>query len=77
MQQEGVQPNSFTFMAVLNVCASVVAIKEGRYVHEQIIQSGWDSDVLLGSSSMDIYATCVGACRMLGNCFTRCHLEMW
>jgi hypothetical protein len=26
---------------------------------------------------VDIYATCVGAWRMLGDCLRRCHLEMW
>jgi hypothetical protein len=37
MQAEGVQPNSFTFVGVLNACASLVALEEGRSVHEQII----------------------------------------
>ncbi len=77
MHQEGVQANTITFMAVLNMCASIVAIKEGRYVHEQIIQSRWDSYVFLGRSSVDMYATCVGAQRMLGDCLRRCHLEWW
>jgi len=49
-------------MAVLIVCG----IKEGKYVYEQIIQSGWDLDIFSGSSLMDMYATCVGALRMLG-----------
>jgi len=75
MHQEGVQANTITFMAVLNMCASIVAIKEGRYVHEQIIQSRWDSYVFSGRSSVDMYATCVGAQRMLGDCLRRCHLE--
>jgi hypothetical protein len=77
MHQEGVQANTITFMVVLNVCASIVAIKEGRYDHEQIIQSRWDSYVFLGRSSVDMYATCVRALRMLGDCLRRCHLEMW
>jgi pentatricopeptide repeat protein len=33
MQQEYVQPNSVTFVAVLNACASVVALEEGRCAH--------------------------------------------
>ncbi len=45
MQREGVEPNPFTFMGALNACASVVAFEEGRYVYEQIIQSGYESDV--------------------------------
>ncbi len=36
MQQEGVQPNSVTFVGVLNACASVLALEVGRSVHEQI-----------------------------------------
>jgi pentatricopeptide repeat protein len=43
---------------VLNACANVVALKQGRGVHEQIIQSGWESDVFLMSSLVDIYAKC-------------------
>jgi pentatricopeptide repeat protein len=58
MQQEDVQPDSVTFMGVLNACASVAALEEGRCVHEQIIESGWDSDVFVGSSLVDMYAKC-------------------
>jgi len=58
MQQEGVQPNSVTFVGVLNACASVVALEEGRCVHQQIIQSGLELDVFVGSSLVDMYAKC-------------------
>jgi len=58
MQQEGVRPDSFTFVAVLNACASTVAIEEGRSAHKQIIQAGWDSDVIVGNSLVDMYAKC-------------------
>jgi pentatricopeptide repeat domain-containing protein 1 len=58
MQQEGVWPNSVTFVAVLNACASIVALEEGRSAHEQIIQSGWDSDVKVGNCLVDLYAKC-------------------
>jgi pentatricopeptide repeat protein len=58
MQQEGVQPNSVTFVGVLNACASVVALEEGRCVHQQIIQSGLELDGFLGSSLVDMYAKC-------------------
>ncbi len=30
MQQEGVWPNSVTFVAVLNACANIVALEVGR-----------------------------------------------
>ncbi|CAM6030174.1 unnamed protein product [Sphagnum balticum] len=58
MQLEGVQPNPVTFVGVLNACASVVALEEGRNAHEQIIQSGFESDAFVGSSLVDMYAKC-------------------
>ncbi len=58
MQQEDVRSDSVTFMGVLNACASIAALEEGRCVHEQIIESGWDSDVFVGSSLVDMYAKC-------------------
>ncbi len=39
-----------TFVMVLNACASLVALE----AHEQIIQSGWDLDVFVGTSLVDI-----------------------
>jgi hypothetical protein len=58
MQQEGVQPDSVTFVGVLNACASAVALEEGRCIHQQILQSGLESDVFVGSSLVDMYAKC-------------------
>ncbi len=50
------QPNSVTFAGVLNAFATGVALEEGRSVHYQIIQSGLESDVVVGSRLVDIYA---------------------
>ncbi|CAM6051292.1 unnamed protein product [Sphagnum compactum] len=58
MQQEGMIPNRFTFIPVLNACASLQALEEGRWIHTQIIQSGCESDVYLGSSLINMYAKC-------------------
>ncbi|CAN5953551.1 unnamed protein product [Sphagnum jensenii] len=58
LQQEGVQPDSLSFVGVLKACVSMVAIEEGRCVHQQIIQSGLESDVFVGSSLVDMYAKC-------------------
>jgi pentatricopeptide repeat protein len=41
---------------VLKVCASVGALGVGMHVHEQVIQSGCESNVFVGSSLVDMYA---------------------
>ncbi len=58
LQQEGVQPGPVTFVGVPNACASVVALGNGRQVHEQTIESGCESDVFVGNSLVDMYAKC-------------------
>jgi pentatricopeptide repeat protein len=50
MQPDGGQPRSVPFVGVLNACASLAALEEGRCVHHQIIQSGFKSDVSAGST---------------------------
>jgi pentatricopeptide repeat protein len=45
-------------VAVLNACVSVVALEEGRCVHEHIINGGWDSNVFVFVILVDMYAKC-------------------
>ncbi len=59
MQEEkGVQPDSFTFAGALNACASLVALEEGRSIHQQIIHSGCELVIFVGNSLVDMYAKC-------------------
>jgi pentatricopeptide repeat protein len=58
MQQEGIPPDSLTFVQVLNARANLQAHEEGRQVHKQVSQSGWESNVCVGSSLVDMYAKC-------------------
>jgi pentatricopeptide repeat protein len=58
MRNGGVQPNFVTFVGVLKACASIVVIEESRCVHEQIIESGLDSNVIVGSSLINMYIKC-------------------
>jgi pentatricopeptide repeat protein len=58
MQHEGMNPNKFIFVHVLNAFANLQALEEGRHAHKQIIQSGCESDVFVGSSLIDMYAKC-------------------
>ncbi len=58
VQQEGVRPIFVTFVGALNACASVLALEEGRCVHQQIIQCGLESDSFVESSLVGTYAKC-------------------
>jgi hypothetical protein len=79
IQQEGVHPSSVTFVGVLNACASIVALEEGRGVHDQIIQRGCESDVFVGVTWWTCMQNVGALIRMLGVCSTRCHILeiMW
>jgi len=76
MQQERMCTNEFTFVEVIKACAGLVAPEDGRNVHEHIIQSGCQSNIFVGCSLVDMYMQNVGAWRMLGECSTRCHLQI-
>jgi pentatricopeptide repeat protein len=57
-QQEGMSPDTFTFVHVLNACASLRALGEGRRVHEQIVEGSYESNVFVGNSLVDMYPKC-------------------
>ncbi|KAJ7299040.1 hypothetical protein O6H91_Y317700 [Diphasiastrum complanatum] len=74
MQQGLVQPNSVTFVAALNACASVAALNEGKLVHAKAIRSGLDADSFVGNCLVDMYAKCGSiedACRVFNNMAAR------
>ncbi len=49
-QQEGMGSDNFTSIHVINACASLRALGEGRHVHVQIVESSCDSNVFLWNS---------------------------
>lgn len=58
MQQESIKPSSVTFSCILQACGNIGAIGQGRLIHAQIIRNGHDSDVIVGNSLVDMYASC-------------------
>jgi pentatricopeptide repeat protein len=58
-QKGNITPDKLTFVPVLNACASLRALEEGRRAHEQIMQCGCcETDLFVGNSLVDIYAKC-------------------
>ncbi|XP_057873406.1 putative pentatricopeptide repeat-containing protein At5g52630 [Cryptomeria japonica] len=58
MQQADVKPNRFTFAAILQACASLAALKQGRQVHSQIIMTGNLIDIVPNNILIDMYSKC-------------------
>ncbi|KAJ7561645.1 hypothetical protein O6H91_03G036200 [Diphasiastrum complanatum] len=58
MGKEGVQPNNVTFVALLKACTSIASLEQGKQLHSHIIKSGFESDVIVGSALVNMYAKC-------------------
>eukprot|EP01018_Ginkgo_biloba_P034643 Gb_30709 [translate_table: standard] len=58
MKQTGIQPDQFTFASVLPACANLAALKHGKSFHEDIIRSGFQFDMFVGSALVDMYFKC-------------------
>jgi pentatricopeptide repeat protein len=55
---------------------SVAGLKGGRCIHQQIIQSGLESDVSVANSLVDMYAKC-GSIEDAWRVFNKMPFEMW
>eukprot|EP01018_Ginkgo_biloba_P004466 Gb_36636 [translate_table: standard] len=58
MQRARIKPNHFTFAIVVKACASLSALEQGKQVHECIITAGYEPDVVVWNSLVDMYAKC-------------------
>ncbi|KAG9443747.1 hypothetical protein H6P81_015087 [Aristolochia fimbriata] len=54
----GVLPNRVTMVNVLAACAGAGALDMGLWVHDFIEKNGWELDVILGTSLVDMYGKC-------------------
>eukprot|EP01018_Ginkgo_biloba_P009791 Gb_07727 [translate_table: standard] len=58
MQLTRVKPNSVTFASVLPACANFAALQQGKEAHDDVIRSGFQSDIIVGNALVDMYAKC-------------------
>ncbi|XP_057820377.2 pentatricopeptide repeat-containing protein At3g12770 [Cryptomeria japonica] len=58
MQLANIRPDSFTMVSVLQTCTHVRALLEGEIMHCYVIKSGFESDVYIGNSLIDMYSKC-------------------
>ncbi|XP_057865942.2 putative pentatricopeptide repeat-containing protein At3g23330 [Cryptomeria japonica] len=58
MQLTGIKPNSSTFASILPACAKLGDLEQGTEIHQSISESGFSSDIIVGTALIDMYAKC-------------------
>ncbi|CAI0388800.1 unnamed protein product [Linum tenue] len=58
MTKNEVIPDEVTLASVISACAHLGALDLGKEIHHYVMQNGFDLDVYVGSSLIDMYAKC-------------------
>ncbi|KAJ8625615.1 hypothetical protein MRB53_034145 [Persea americana] len=58
MLDSGLKPNKFTFPFVLKACSTLMALEDGKEIHEDAKRVGLESDVFISTALVDFYAKC-------------------
>ncbi|KAJ7942859.1 Pentatricopeptide repeat-containing protein [Quillaja saponaria] len=58
MGDASLKPDSFTLSSILPIFAEYVDVAKGKEIHSYAIRHGFDTDVYIGSSLIDMYAKC-------------------
>ncbi|XP_057843541.2 putative pentatricopeptide repeat-containing protein At3g23330 [Cryptomeria japonica] len=58
MQLTPVQPDHFTFSSVIPICAHFGSLKHGLQIHGKIIRCGYQSEIFVMNTLIDMYAKC-------------------
>ncbi|KAJ7551395.1 hypothetical protein O6H91_06G013300 [Diphasiastrum complanatum] len=58
MKLQGLTPNAVTYVFMLNACASLENVEQGKQIHLDLIEAGFEKDVFVGSALVDMYAKC-------------------
>ncbi|MCO5585762.1 hypothetical protein L7F22_039698 [Adiantum nelumboides] len=55
MHKAGVEPNIITFISSIKACTSIGAIDQGEIIHMDVIEQGFDSNLVIGNALIDMY----------------------
>lgn len=58
MLEDGVEPNSCTFVTLFKACRNSMDIREGRRLHAEAHEKGFTSDIFVASSLLGMYGKC-------------------
>eukprot|EP00250_Pteridium_aquilinum_P005696 c15749_g1_i2 orf=84-812(-) len=56
MQEDGVHPNKYTILAILQPCVKMKWLEKGQILHAEIVQEELDEDCFIGSTLACLYA---------------------
>eukprot|EP01018_Ginkgo_biloba_P023373 Gb_39406 [translate_table: standard] len=79
MQLQGIKPDSFSLVSILQACAHLSALQQGKRIHGFVIKSGCESDVIVGTALIDMYAKCgsIEIARQLFNKMSKRNVVSW
>ncbi|XP_057829850.2 putative pentatricopeptide repeat-containing protein At3g23330 [Cryptomeria japonica] len=79
MKMAPIKPNPVTIASILSVCARLMALQHGKEVHCYILRNGFESNVFVGSSLVDMYAKCksVEAARKIFDMLPQRNVVSW
>ncbi|KAL3838213.1 hypothetical protein ACJIZ3_022804 [Penstemon smallii] len=55
---EGFEPNVHTYSSILSICGEIPAVEWGKQTHCRVIKPGYNSNVVVGSALVNMYAKC-------------------
>eukprot|EP01018_Ginkgo_biloba_P004838 Gb_17076 [translate_table: standard] len=58
MQKNGTKPNLTTVASGLSSCAQLATVQQGMEIHDYIIRSGFELDIIVSNALIDMYAKC-------------------
>lgn len=58
MDEEGVEPDCYTFPRVLKACAGIGILQHGEAVHGDVVRLGFWNDLFILNALVDMYAKC-------------------
>lgn len=58
MRQEGISPTAYLYACSFKACGGIAMAEKGREMHIEVVKKGFEEDVYVGSSLIDMYAKC-------------------
>uniref|UniRef100_A0A0D9VCL3 Pentacotripeptide-repeat region of PRORP domain-containing protein n=1 Tax=Leersia perrieri TaxID=77586 RepID=A0A0D9VCL3_9ORYZ len=79
MRGNGIMPTESSYASMINSCARLSSIPQGRQIHAQVMKDGYDQNVYVGSALIDMYAKCgnMDDARLFFDCMIMKNIVAW